>query len=72
MDIYLINDRFPTNNILYHNNSDGTFTDVSAASGTNFFMDAMSTAFDDYNADGFTDIYITNTFNSAQAIMAMY
>jgi hypothetical protein len=60
-DIYIANDRFTTSNILYKNNGNGTFTDVSASSGTNIIMDAMSTTIDDYNGDGYLDIYITNT-----------
>ncbi len=60
-DIYIANDRFTTSNILYKNNGNGTFTDVSASSGTNIIMDAMSTTIDDYNDDGYLDIYITNT-----------
>lgn len=60
-DIYISNDRFDNTNILYHNNQDGTFTDVSIASGTNVAANAMSTTIDDYNDDGWLDIYVTNT-----------
>ncbi len=60
-DLYIANDKFDTANILYQNNGDNTFSDVSAASGTDVIMDAMSTAIDDYNNDGWLDIYITNT-----------
>jgi len=60
-DIYIANDRFTTSNILYKNNGNGTFSDVSASSNSNIIMDAMSTTIDDYNNDGYLDIYITNT-----------
>lgn len=60
-DIYIANDRFTTTNILYKNNGNGTFTDVSVTSGTGMNIDAMSTTIDDYDNDGFQDIYITNT-----------
>jgi len=60
-DIYIANDRFTTSNILYKNNGNGTFSDVSASSNSNIVMDAMSTTIDDYNNDGYLDIYITNT-----------
>ena len=60
-DIYMANDRIITSNILYHNNGDGTFTDVSVQSGTGVVMEAMSTTIGDYNNDGWLDIYITNT-----------
>ncbi|MEM6684562.1 MAG: FG-GAP-like repeat-containing protein [Bacteroidota bacterium] len=61
LDIYISNDRFLNTNILYKNNGDGTFTDVSAASGAGVAANAMSTTIDDYNYDGFLDIYVTNT-----------
>jgi len=60
-DIYIANDRFTTANILYKNNGNGTFTDVSTSSGSGIIMDAMSTTIGDYNNDGFLDIYVTNT-----------
>lgn len=60
-DIYLANDRMVNTNILYRNNNDGTFTDVSIASGTNLAFNAMSTTIGDYNKDGWMDIYVTNT-----------
>ncbi|MFT5215171.1 MAG: hypothetical protein ACI83H_000278 [Glaciecola sp.] len=60
-DIYISNDRINTSNILYKNNGDGTFTDISISSGTNISIDAMSTTIEDYNYDGFLDIYVTNT-----------
>lgn len=62
-DIYLINDRTITENILYHNNGDGTFTDVSEVSESNYIMDAMSIAIEDYDSDGDVDVYVTNTFD---------
>lgn len=63
LDIYLINDRLQSSNTLYHNNGDGTFTDVSESSGSDYVMNAMSAGLDDYDADGYTDVYITNTHN---------
>ncbi|GGG05290.1 RNA-binding protein [Dokdonia pacifica] len=61
LDIFLINDRKVTPNILYHNNGDGTFTDMTLQAEAGYVMDAMSVGLDDYNADGFIDVYITNT-----------
>jgi|GEM_PF-335794 len=48
-------------NVLYRNNGDGTFTDVSAAAGANQAMNAMGIAVGDYDRDGFMDMYVTNT-----------
>jgi hypothetical protein len=47
-------------NLLYHNNGDGTFTDVSEASGINKVHDryAMTAIVTDYNDDGWPDIYV--------------
>ncbi|WP_299368546.1 FG-GAP-like repeat-containing protein [Winogradskyella sp.] len=59
-DIYVSNDRSYNPNLLYKNNGDGTFTEVGEISGTDVTIDAMSVTIDDYNADGWLDIYITN------------
>jgi hypothetical protein len=51
----------PTTNILYHNNGDGTFTDVSRESGIAGKPGmAMGVAFNDYDGDGFADIFVSN------------
>ena len=44
---------------LYHNNHDGTFTDVTAKSGLNTPCLANGGAVGDYNNDGWPDLYIT-------------
>lgn len=60
-DIYISNDKIQNKNILYHNNQDGTFTNVAEAAGADVAIDAMSTTIGDYNDDGWLDIYIANT-----------
>ena len=48
-------------NTLYHNNGDGTFTDVSAASGiANHVGKGMGLAFADYDNDGRLDVFVAN------------
>ena len=48
-------------NILYRNNGDGTFTDVSASSHIGQYVGkGMGVAFADYDGDGYTDIFISN------------
>lgn len=48
-------------NMLFHNNRDGTFTDVSEASGIGKYTGkGMGVAFADYDGDGFTDIFVSN------------
>jgi len=48
-------------NILYHNNGDGTFTDVSMKAGiANPNGKGLGVSFADYDRDGFTDIFVAN------------
>jgi enediyne biosynthesis protein E4 len=50
-----------TPNILYRNNGDGTFTDVSQQSHISQYLGkGMGVAFADYDGDGFTDIFVSN------------
>lgn len=51
----------PVTNILYRNNGDGTFTDVSVKAGVaNPNGKTLGVAFGDYNGDGWQDIYAAN------------
>jgi hypothetical protein len=48
---------------LYHNNGDGTFTDVAQAAGvhhtTSFHADGFGSTFGDYDLDGDLDLFVT-------------
>ena len=44
---------------LYHNNGNGTFTDVTSRAGLDMELYGMGVAVGDYNNDGFPDILIT-------------
>ena len=62
-DIYVANDS--TSSTLYHNNGDGTFTDIGIESGTAYSADGkpqagMGVATADYDGDGNLDIVKTN------------
>ncbi len=71
-DILLINGKdFPsrvrkrTTLRLYHNNGNGTFTDVTAKSGLGVEIYGMGVAVGDYDNDGWDDIYVTGFGASA-------
>jgi hypothetical protein len=55
-------EEFPaTTSVLYHNNGDGTFTDVSQKSGIAAKKGrALGVAFADYDGDSYTDIFVAN------------
>jgi len=62
-DIFIACDSTPS--ILYHNNRDGTFTDVAVTAGAAFNEDGreqagMGSTIADYNGDGHLDIFKTN------------
>ncbi len=49
------------NNILYQNNGDGTFTDITSQSGTGGGgLNSTSAAMGDVNGDGLLDIFVSN------------
>jgi hypothetical protein len=65
MDVFILGGRrleaIPpgASNRLYHNNRDGTFTDVTAKAGLMDAGWACGVCVGDYNNDGFEDLYIT-------------
>jgi hypothetical protein len=51
----------PLPNVLFRNNGDGTFTDISAKAGLNRYLGkGMGVAIGDYDNDGRMDIFVTN------------
>ena len=69
LDIYLVNGSTlealagkatPPHAALFHNNHDGTFTDVSAKAGVQNDRWGFGCAVADYDNDGFPDVYVSN------------
>lgn len=67
LDIYLVNSltvdivksNGKTKSALYHNNGDGSFTDVTEKAGVSDIGWGMGAAVGDFNNDGFDDLYVT-------------
>ena len=68
LDLYIVNGALlpgfetasPPTNILYQNNGDGTFTDVTATAGVGDTGYGMGCVAADYDNDGDSDLYVTN------------
>ena len=69
LDIYLVNGSTydtlngktaPPHAALFHNNHDGTFTDVAAQAGVTNDRWGFGVAVADYDNDGWPDLYVTN------------
>ncbi len=50
----------PKTNVLYRNNADGTFTDITDSAGVGHPGYGMGCVFADYDGDGNLDLYVTN------------
>jgi hypothetical protein len=73
LDIYLVNGSTydaengkapPPHAALFHNNHDGTFTDVAAKAGVGNDRWGFGVAVGDYDNDGWPDLYVTNFGNN--------
>ena len=68
LDIYVTNiyDEYMKEcNMLWHNNHDGTFTDVSRETGTCQALWGWGAKFGDFDNDGWQDLFVTNGLRSA-------
>ncbi|MEM7362773.1 MAG: CRTAC1 family protein [Pseudomonadota bacterium] len=63
LDLYVGNESTPDQpspNQLFHNNGDGTFTDVAAKAGVTNNRFTKAVAAGDHDNDGFIDLYVSN------------
>jgi hypothetical protein len=68
LDIYVTNitDEYMKEcNMLWHNNGDGTFTDLSRETGTCGTLWGWAAKFGDYDNDGLLDLFVVNGLRSA-------
>ena len=63
MDLYSANIQ-SNRNVLFRNNGNGKFTDVTEAAGVPDIGDARNCSWIDYNNDGWLDLFNTNHINS--------
>jgi DNA/RNA endonuclease YhcR with UshA esterase domain len=66
LDLYVTN-RFEAN-VLYQNDGDGTFTDVTSAAGVGNTGNGAGTAWADYDGDGDLDLYVANDNGEANVL----
>jgi tetratricopeptide (TPR) repeat protein len=70
VDFYVSN--LNGNNFLYHNNHDGTFTDVAAEAGVQKPWQSFATWFFDYDNDGLPDLFVTSYYVSTEETLRSY
>ncbi|MCH2230352.1 MAG: FG-GAP-like repeat-containing protein [Crocinitomicaceae bacterium] len=63
-DLFVPSRNYNVKNLLYHNNTDGTFTKVTTGPIVNDLGSSISGAWGDYNNDGYLDLFVTNSENS--------
>jgi len=55
-----------TDNRLFHNNGDGTFTEVAVKSGIRSMWPSIGHCWGDYNNDGYPDLFLSNAAGRSQ------
>jgi tetratricopeptide (TPR) repeat protein len=70
VDFYVSN--FNRFNFLYHNNQDGTFTEIAEQAGVPGTGRGFATWFFDYDNDGWSDLFVTSYFPSVDETVRTY
>jgi hypothetical protein len=61
LDLFVVNGfAGPENNLLYHNNGDGTFSKITSGSPVNDGGTSFGVGWGDYDNDGFLDLFVAN------------
>jgi len=72
LDLYVVKERGlggkESANVLYRNNGNGTFTDVTGEAGVGCRGNSRGCAFGDYDNDGYLDLYVTNSDYQADVL----
>ncbi|MEZ6121884.1 MAG: CRTAC1 family protein [Planctomycetaceae bacterium] len=69
-DLFVSNGTAPGRNLLFHNQRNGTFQNVSQAAGVERPLASFATWFWDYNNDGNLDLYVANSIENIGFIAA--
>ncbi len=70
VDFYITSGPPQARDWLFHNNGDGTFTDVAASAGmAGEASSSDSVAWADYDNDGYVDIYVGNTQTGGESLL---
>jgi len=72
VDFYVSNIGNYASNLLYHNNHDGTFTEVAAEAGVLGPGQSFATWFFDYDNDGWPDLFVTGFSRSVEETLNTY
>ena len=70
LDLYVSN--FGASNRLYHNNGDGTFTDIAQDANVAFPYQSFPTWFWDFNNDGLLDLFVSSYERDVTDVAADY
>lgn len=71
LDLYTNTGRYGSNNF-FENNGDGTFTDITDATGLANLDDTHDIAIADFNGDGFPDVYEINFTGSGSSANKLF
>jgi len=69
-DLFVSNIR--GDNLLYHNNGDGTFAEASERAGVRTSYASFTTWFFDYDNDGWPDLFVASDYASVDEMMRTY